>query len=151
MFISNITKMGDWAQRRVEYEPDQPEEAPQKSVWDQDTQPLMEIPTMEVGEAHEPASNIAPPPQAVAATITDISTLNKELQKNSIANNPEDGIDLSLLTSVVKPWSQVNEMDEFWDYAKLSIEVAHAISKDEEELEVDEDYEKGAPLVKEFI
>ena len=146
--------MGDWAQRRVEYEPDQPEAAPQQSggsVWDVDNQPLMEIPTMEVGDPQEPSSNIAPPPQAVAATITDISTLNKELQKNSIANNPEDGIDLSLLTSVVKPWSQVNEMDEFWDYAKLSIEVAHAIQQDEEELEVDEDFQAGAQAVKEFI
>lgn len=42
-------------------------------------------------------------------------------------------------------------MDEFWDYSKLSIEVAHAIQQDEEELEVDEDFQAGAQAVKEFI
>jgi hypothetical protein len=64
---------------------------------------------------------------------------------------PEEGIDLSILTSVVKPWQQVDEHDVHWDYQTLTIEVAHAIRSEKDELERDDEIQDSIKLAKEFI
>jgi hypothetical protein len=62
--------------------------------------------------------------------VADLDYLN---QKLVIPTKTEGGIDLSLLTSIVKPAEVVYERDELWDYQHLIIELSNIIRSQKDE------------------
>jgi hypothetical protein len=99
-----------------------------KNYWDQGTS-VGAIPTITTISDSAPGL-LAPPTQYVGNQVADLDYLN---QKLTIPTKTESGIDLSLLTSVIKPASVVYEKDEVWDYQHLIIDISHLIQSQKEE------------------
>lgn len=57
--------------------------------------------------------------------IESITQLNKVLSQKVDANH--DGIDVSLLTSVIKEQSEITEKDIGWSYESLQTDIAKAV------------------------
>ena len=106
-----------------------------KNYWDQGTA-VSSIPTINAVSDSGPGV-LAPPTQYVGNQVADLDYLNQKLM---IPTKTESGIDLSLLTSVIKPASVVYEKDEVWDYQHLIIDISHLIQsqKDEPPKQVEE-------------
>jgi hypothetical protein len=113
-----------------------------KNYWD--NKEIASIPS--INTISDTGTNIIVPPISyVGHQVADLDILN---QKLVLPTKTEGGIDVSLLTSVVKPVDVVYEQDELWDYQHLIIEIAQIIrnSKDEpvktvEETENFEDFD----------
>ena len=88
---------------------------------------VAEIPSIPSGGAEPLATSDGPSTMHVHHEVTDLSRLN---QQATLPTQPEAGINLSLLTSVVKPANQVYEMNENWDHNQLMIEVSHIIENE---------------------
>ena len=41
----------------------------------------------------------------------------------------EEGVDLSLLTSVMRPFEEINEFDEAWEFQKLKSDIYEIVSQ----------------------
>lgn len=98
-----------------------------KNYWD--NKDIASIPS--INTISDTGTNIIVPPISyVGHQVADLDILN---QKLVLPTKTEGGIDVSLLTSVVKPIDVVYEQDELWDYQHLIIEIAQIIrnSKDE--------------------
>lgn len=80
----------------------------------------------------------APPSAYVSKPIANLESLNHQLV---LPTKPEPGIDLSILTSVVKPLDQIYENDELWESQHLIMEVSQLIRRDKEVVEKEEDYQ----------
>ena len=108
-----------------------------ENPWDKEsTTDISSIPTL--GTEVESRGEVAAPPTTyIANSVRDL----RELEKLSIPQNPEPGVDLSLLTSALKPPAAVFETDELWDYQHLIIEVSQAIREDREEVDKDEEFQ----------
>mmetsp|Transcript_1107 Transcript_1107/g.2698 ORF Transcript_1107/g.2698 Transcript_1107/m.2698 type:complete len:130 (-) Transcript_1107:1204-1593(-) len=97
--------------------------------WDIGTT-VTNITTIETSNAGSLAGQVAAPPSSYAGQhVVELSVLN---ERQTIPAQPEPGIDLSLLTSAVKPLELINEGDELWDYQHLIIEVSQAIRQEAE-------------------
>jgi len=108
-----------------------------ENPWDKESSSdIASIPTLST--QIESGGQVAAPPSAyIANTVRNLT----DLDKLSIPQNPEPGIDLGLLTSVLKPPQAVFENDELWDYQHLIIEVSQAIREDNEEVDKDEEFQ----------
>ena len=101
------------------------------NFWDSKPTSVSSIPTMNaISDA--PGGIVAPPSAYVGSQVANLGTLN---QKLVIPTKTDSGIDLSLLTSVVKPAEIVYERDELWDYQHLIIEIAQIIRNQKDEPE----------------
>jgi Intraflagellar transport protein 43 len=101
---------------------------PMKNYWDtKDSVPS--IPTINtIADAN--TLTTAPPTAYIGQKVADLDALNKKIV---LPTKTETGIDLSLLTSVVKPVEVVYENDELWDYQHLIIEISQIIRNQKEE------------------
>jgi hypothetical protein len=99
-----------------------------KNYWDKG-EAISSIPLINAISDNAP-SVVAPPSSYVGHQVADLDYLN---QKLVIPTKTEGGLDLSLLTSVVKPIDIVYEKDELWDYQHLIIEIAQIIRNQKEE------------------
>lgn len=99
-----------------------------KNYWD-NTGAVSSIPSINTVSDTGPGL-IAPPTAYVGNQVADLDDLNKKLM---IPTKTETGIDLSLLTSVIKPASVVYEKDELWDYQHLIIEISRLIQSQKDE------------------
>ena len=50
--------------------------------------------------------------------MVDLKTLEQDLQHN-VPSHPEPGLDLSVLTSVIRPIADLIEADILWEYKNL--------------------------------
>ena len=64
---------------------------------------------------------IAEPPR-VDQTMASLSVLEKDLALN-VPSLTSDGVDISLLTSVIRPIADLIETDMHWDYLGLQAEI----------------------------
>jgi len=91
--------------------------------WDNKTTELV-IPEME-GEmaiaADDFASVIAEPPK-LEQNMANLRELEKDLALN-VPSITQDGVDISLLTSVIRPIADLIETDMGWDYLNLQAEI----------------------------
>jgi len=91
-----------------------------EQYWDNKTTELI-IPEMEVDNTDEFQAQISEPPKV------DQKMLNlRELEKDTALNVPSvtrEGIDISLLTSVIHPIADLVETDMSWDYLSLQAEI----------------------------
>ena len=54
--------------------------------------------------------------------MANLSELEKDMSLN-VPSVTEDGVDISLLTSVIRPIGDLIEMDMYWDYYNLQAEI----------------------------
>lgn len=110
-----------------------------KNYWD-NKETISSIPMMNnISDSQGGSGVVAPPTAYVGHQVADLDYLN---QKLVIPTKTEGGIDLSLLTSIVKPSEVVYERDELWDYQHLIIELSNIIrSQKDEPKKVAEDNE----------
>ena len=91
------------------------------SYWDAKTTEIF-IPEMGDDGTPEEISNIVSEAPSVDHKMTGLKELNKDFALN-VPNITQDGIDISLLTSVIRPISELIETDMQWDYLGLQAEI----------------------------
>jgi len=91
------------------------------SYWDAKTTEIF-IPEMGDDGAPEEISTIVAEPPAVDHKMTNLRELNKDFALN-VPSTTSDGIDISLLTSVIRPIADLIETDMQWDYLGLQAEI----------------------------
>ena len=91
------------------------------AYWDNKTTELI-IPEMEADFTEAPEIAVAEPPQ-MNIEMVKLDELDKEHAMN-VPSATRDGIDISLLTSVVRPISDLIETDMHWDYQSLQVEIS---------------------------
>ena len=69
----------------------------------------------------EPNTIVAEPP-SVDHKMTNLRELNKDFALN-VPSATQDGTDISLLTSVIRPIADLIETDMQWDYLGLQAEI----------------------------
>ena len=84
--------------------------------WDNKTTELI-IPEMEAEGQEDTLAVIAEPPK-IEQNMTNLRELDKDLALN-VPSVTNDGIDISLLTSVIRPIADLIETDMQWDYLNL--------------------------------
>ena len=91
------------------------------NYWEAKTTEIF-IPEMgEEGAAEEISVVVAEPP-SVDHKMTNLRELNKDFALN-VPSTTQDGIDISLLTSVIRPIADLIETDMQWDYLGLQAEI----------------------------
>ena len=88
--------------------------------WDNKTTELI-IPEMEAEGQEDSLAYIAEPPK-MEQNMTNLRELDKDLALN-VPSVTNDGIDISLLTSVIRPIADLIETDMHWDYLNLQAEI----------------------------
>ena len=53
----------------------------------------------------------------------------QKLTKLNTLPQTEEGVDLSLLTNVMRPFEEINEYDEVWEFQKLKTDVYEIVSQ----------------------
>ena len=101
------------------------EEAPssmpaKKNIWDEDIQEL-DIPELE-GDDIAGAGDAAPVPAALQNKMLALAELDSSHMHN-VPSIIEEGVDVSLLTSVIRPIADLIEADIPWDYLSLQTEI----------------------------
>lgn len=87
------------------------------SYWDAKTTEIF-IPEMGEDGAPEDVSTVVAEPPSVDHKMTNLRELNKDFALN-VPSTTQDGIDISLLTSVIRPIADLIETDMQWDYLGL--------------------------------
>ena len=70
---------------------------------------------------------MAAPPTVTAHKIIKIADLNNDIAK-AVPSSVEPGIDLSVLTQLIRPVDDLIEADMSWDYKTLQTEISQAVS-----------------------
>ena len=91
------------------------------SYWDAKTTEIF-IPQMNEEGAPEEISTIVAEPPSVDTKMTNLRELNKDFALN-VPSTTNDGLDISLLTSVIRPIADLIETDMQWDYLGLQAEI----------------------------
>ena len=101
-----------------------------KNYWDDRSVTIQSIPTIGGVSDNNTGNLVAAPSSYVGQQVSDLNLLNKKLV---LPTKSDSGIDLSLLTSVVKPVETVYENDEIWDYNHLIIDISKIVRSQTEE------------------
>lgn len=91
------------------------------SYWDNKTTEIF-IPEMGEEGLEEESVTVAEPPTSVEQNMTNLRELNKDFALN-VPNMTQDGIDIGLLTCVIRPIADLIETDMQWDYLGLQAEI----------------------------
>ena len=91
------------------------------SYWDAKTTEIF-IPEMGDEGAPENIENEISGPVHFDNKMTNLRELNKDFALN-VPSITQDGVDISLLTSVIRPISELIETDMQWDYLGLQAEI----------------------------
>ena len=94
-----------------------------KNLWDEKVEEL-DIPELE-NEAEEIIQNDITAPPEIENKMMGLDELEKDMQHN-VPSQIEEGVDLSILTSVIRPIADLIEADIPWDYKSLQAEIGQA-------------------------
>ena len=94
-----------------------------KNMWDEKVEEL-DIPELEADAEAPTQQEIAMPPE-IENKMMGLEELEKDMVHN-VPSQIEDGVDLSILTSVIRPISDLIEADIPWDYKSLQAEIGQA-------------------------
>ena len=91
------------------------------NIWDEDVQEL-DIPELD-NEDMASANEVSNPiPEAMQNKMLALAELDKDMVHN-VPSIIEEGVDVSLLTSVIRPIADLIEADISWDYKSLQTEI----------------------------
>ena len=91
------------------------------NYWDAKTTEIF-IPEMDNEGSPEEIATIVAEPPSVDHKMTNLRELNKDFALN-VPSMTQDMIDISLLTSVIRPIADLIETDMQWDYLGLQAEI----------------------------
>ena len=92
------------------------------SYWEAKTEEIF-IPDMQDDtEATTEFTSVVAEPPSIDNKMTNLRELNKDFALN-VPSTTQDGIDISLLTSVIRPIADLIETDMPWDYLGLQAEI----------------------------
>ena len=93
------------------------------SYWEAKTEEIF-IPDMQDDgtEATTEFTSVVAEPPSLDNKMTNLRELNKDFALN-VPSTTQDGIDISLLTSVIRPIADLIETDMPWDYLGLQAEI----------------------------
>jgi len=91
------------------------------SYWENKTTEIY-IPEMGEDGGDQEISTVVAEPPSVDHKMTNLRELNKDFALN-VPSMTQDGIDISLLTSVIRPIADLIETDMQWDYLGLQAEI----------------------------
>ena len=94
-----------------------------KNMWDEKVEEL-DIPELE-GDAEQPTQQEISMPPEIENKMLGLDELEKDMVHN-VPSQIEDGVDLSILTSVIRPIADLIEADISWDYKSLQAEIGQA-------------------------
>ena len=94
-----------------------------KNMWDEKVEEL-DIPELE-GDAEQPTQQEISMPPEIENRMMGLDELEKDMVHN-VPSQIEDGVDLSILTSVIRPIADLIEADISWDYKSLQAEIGQA-------------------------
>lgn len=126
--MSKDSKSG-WGFSKVNAQIDTTQKVEKKSqaIWEQANENILVIPDIEADAVANQQSNNAPV-NLVSNKVKDFYDLQIETRKNTLPV-PEEGVDLSLLISMMRTNEEVNELDEPWEFGRLKTEVYEVVSK----------------------
>ena len=88
------------------------------SYWEAKTKEIFIPETGEEVDAPQVSQVIVSEPPSMDNKMTNLRELNKDFALN-VPSTTQDGIDISLLTSVIRPIADLIETDMPWDYLGL--------------------------------
>ena len=88
------------------------------SYWEAKTEEIFIPETGEEVDAPQVSQVIVSEPPSMDNKMTNLRELNKDFALN-VPSTTQDGIDISLLTSVIRPIADLIETDMPWDYLGL--------------------------------
>ena len=91
-----------------------------KNLWDEKVEEL-EIPELEAEAEEQAQAEVAIPPE-IENKMMGLEELEKDMVHN-VPSQIEDGVDLSILTSVIRAVPDLVEPDIPWDYKSLQTEI----------------------------
>ena len=91
-----------------------------KNLWDEKVEEL-EIPELEAEAEEQPQMDVVAPPE-IENKMMGLEELEKDMVHN-VPSQIEDGVDLSILTSVIRAVPDLVEPDIQWDYKSLQTEI----------------------------
>ena len=94
-----------------------------KNMWDEKVQEL-DIPELEADAEPAPQNDVTIPPE-IETKMLGLEDLEKDMVHN-VPSQIEEGVDLSILTSVIRPVADLIEADIPWDYKSLQAEIGQA-------------------------
>ncbi|CAI2383282.1 unnamed protein product [Moneuplotes crassus] len=94
-----------------------------KNMWDERVQEL-DIPELEADAEPTPQDDNTIPPE-IDNKMLGLEDLEKDMAHN-VPSQIEEGVDLSILTSVIRPIADLIEADISWDYKSLQAEIGQA-------------------------
>lgn len=107
------------------------------NLWDDKVTELV-IPELESGEPQEETlQDQISAPEGMQAKMVDLQTLEKDLTHN-VPSKTEDGVDLSMMTCLIRPISDLIEADIPWDYKSLQAEIGQVYNEDYADKEEDD-------------
>jgi intraflagellar transport protein 43 len=71
---------------------------------------------------------VSNPTNLVADKLVDFYDMQIETRKSTLPST-EEGVDLSLLLSMIRTSEELQEKDEAWEFAKLKTEVYELVTK----------------------
>ena len=92
------------------------------------------------GNFEDVTYQVAEPPR-VEQTMASLQVLEKDLALN-VPSQTADGVDISLLTSVIRPIADLIETDMYWDYLGLQAEIGQNYRE-----KYSDDVDSGAVIV----
>ncbi|GBG67610.1 hypothetical protein CBR_g740 [Chara braunii] len=109
---------------------------------------VKEIPGLEDEEdVDELTSQVAAPPRPSLPRVQTLKELDQTVQF-SLPTHTETGIDLSLLTAVLLPASQIAEEDAVWSPDALLAEIAYEMNSEMEDVSTEKEGEEQAATPK---
>mmetsp|Transcript_49387 Transcript_49387/g.56715 ORF Transcript_49387/g.56715 Transcript_49387/m.56715 type:complete len:145 (+) Transcript_49387:37-471(+) len=97
--------------------------------WDEKAEEIQLIPEIDDTGEEDFQKQVASVPNVVSNKVQALEALNQDLKKH-IPNNPEPGVDLTLLTTCMRPYNEVFETDDAWEYHTLQTEISLAIREE---------------------
>ena len=92
------------------------------NYWDNKTTELV-IPEMEAEGYEDSTAAVAEPPK-LEQNLRNLRELAKDMALNVPSVTP-DGVDISMLTQVIRPIADLIETDMQWDYLNLQAEIGY--------------------------
>ena len=95
-----------------------------QNLWDEQVEEL-DIPELDNdAEVEQTNIDVSAPPE-IENKMMGLEELEKDMVHN-VPSQIEDGVDLSILTSVIRPIADLIEADIPWDYKSLQAEIGQA-------------------------
>lgn len=116
-----------FAAHNVKMKIDQVVEKKKEAFWEVANENVIVVPDIDA-ETEAMQQDVSNPMGLEAEKLVDFYDMQIETRKNTLPST-EEGVDLSLLLSMIRTNDELQEKDEAWEFSKLKTEVYELVSK----------------------